>query len=306
MPRPVEGRLDGAQAPDWVRRPERSNTLALRAIVWIATAIGRPAARMLLYPICLYFLAFSPRARAASREYLARVLGRPTRLHDVWLHYHCFAAVLLDRVFLLKGELSRFDMRVHGAEVFEEAMATGEGCVVLSAHLGNLEIARARARARGLRVRMLMYEENARKIGAVLRGIDPRLHDDIIPLGRLDAMLQVEAALARGEAVGMLADRTLGEAGAAQCEFLGRSALFPAGPIRLGIVLKRPVLLVFGLYRGANRYDVYIERFAEPDATRSRARHAAVDDLLQRYASRLEHYCRLAPYNWFNFHDFWR
>jgi predicted LPLAT superfamily acyltransferase len=27
---------------------------------------------------------------------------------------------------------------------------------------------------------------------------------------------------------------------------------------------------------------------------------------MQRYADRLEHYCRLAPYNWFNFHDFWQ
>jgi predicted LPLAT superfamily acyltransferase len=28
--------------------------------------------------------------------------------------------------------------------------------------------------------------------------------------------------------------------------------------------------------------------------------------LLLRYVERLEHYCRLAPYNWFNFYDFWR
>jgi predicted LPLAT superfamily acyltransferase len=28
--------------------------------------------------------------------------------------------------------------------------------------------------------------------------------------------------------------------------------------------------------------------------------------LIDRYAARLEHYCRLAPYNWFNFYDSWR
>jgi predicted LPLAT superfamily acyltransferase len=26
---------------------------------------------------------------------------------------------------------------------------------------------------------------------------------------------------------------------------------------------------------------------------------------LQAYVARLEHYCRLSPYNWFNFYDFW-
>lgn len=307
MPRPVDGRLEEqAHAPDWVRRPERSNALALRAIVWVARVIGRAAARLLLYPICLYFVAFSPRARSASREYLGRVLGRTARLRDLFRHYQSFAAVLLDRIFLLNDELTRFEVRMHGAEVFAEAMAKGEGCLMLSAHLGSFEVARALGRTRGLRIRMLMYEENARKVGAILRAVNPRLHGDVIPLGRLDAMLQVEAALGRGEVVGMLADRTLGEAGAVRCEFLGRSALFPAGPIRIGILLNRPMLLLFGVYRGANRYDVHIERLAVPDEARGRARDAAVDELLRRYVGRLEHYCRMAPYNWFNFYDFWR
>jgi predicted LPLAT superfamily acyltransferase len=26
---------------------------------------------------------------------------------------------------------------------------------------------------------------------------------------------------------------------------------------------------------------------------------------MQRYLARLEHYARLAPYNWFNFYSFW-
>ena len=319
MPRPVEAPVEErAQPPDWMRRPERSTALALRAIVWVARAVGRAAARLLLYPICFYYLAFSPRARSASREYLGRALGRKARLHDLFRHYHDFAAVLLDRVFLLSDELARFEVRVHGADVLEEAMGEGMGCVLLSAHLGSFEVARAGGRTKGLRVRMLMYEENARKVGAILRAVNPRLHDDVIPLGRLDAMLQVEAALARGEVVGMLADRTLGEEGkgsramrgalpgAVRCEFLGRPALFPTGPIRIGIILNRPLLLLFGIYRGANRYEVHIERFAAPDEARGRPRDAAVDELLRRYVRRLEHYCRIAPYNWFNFYDFWR
>jgi predicted LPLAT superfamily acyltransferase len=112
----------------------------------------------------------------------------------------------------------------------------------------------------------------------------------------------------------MLADRTLGEEGkmsrampgAMRCEFLGRPALFPTGPIRIGIILNRPVLLLFGIYKGANRYAVHIERFAAPDEARGRSRDAAVDELLRRYVARLEHYCRIAPYNWSNFYDFWQ
>ena len=306
MPRPADSPLGQPQAPDWVERPERSNTLALRFMVWVAMALGRSAARLLLYPICLYFLAFSSLARRASLEYLGRVLGRRAGLRAAWLHYHSFASVILDRVFLLKGQDSRFDVRVHGAEIIEEMLAGGKGCVLLGAHLGSFEITRSAGRTRGQKISMLMYEENARKVGAVIRAINPLLHMDVIPLGRLDAMLKVEAALERGEVVGMLADRTLNDADTVRCEFLGAPARFPTGPIRIAIMLNRPVALVFGLYRGGNRYDIHVERFSEPGEARGRERAAAVDLLLRRYAGRLEHYCRLAPYNWFNFYDFWR
>jgi predicted LPLAT superfamily acyltransferase len=30
-----------------------------------------------------------------------------------------------------------------------------------------------------------------------------------------------------------------------------------------------------------------------------------VDVAMRHYVARLEHFCRDAPYNWFNFYDFW-
>jgi predicted LPLAT superfamily acyltransferase len=306
MPRPADGPLEQAAAPDWVEQPERSNTLALRLMVWVAMTLGRGVARLLLYPISLYFLVFSQRARSASHDYLGRVLGRKTRASDLFRHYHSFASVLLDRVFLLNDQMSRFDVRVSGAEIIEEMVARGGGCILLGGHLGSFEVLRSAARMRGTRLSMLMYEDNARKTAGVLRAINPDLEMEIIALGKLDAMLKVEAALARGEAVGMLADRTLNDADTVRCPFLGQPARFPTGPFRIAIMLNRPMVLLFGLYRGGNRYDIHIERFADPGEARGRERAAAVDLLARRYAGRLEHYCRLAPYNWFNFYDFWR
>jgi len=57
---------------------------------------------------------------------------------------------------------------------------------------------------------MAMYEENARKINAVLAAINPRVVPDIVSLGRIDAMLNIAQRLDRGAFVGVLADRTLG------------------------------------------------------------------------------------------------
>jgi len=60
------------------------------------------------------------------------------------------------------------------------------------------------------------------------------------------------------------------------------------------------------LYRGGSRYDVHFERLADFGAVGRRDRGAAIEQALRQYAERMEHYCRLAPYNWFNFYDFWK
>ena len=306
MPRPVDSHVDRRQAPEWVDRPERSNTHVIRFIAWVALTLGRPVARLLLYPICLYFLAFSIRARSASSQYLSRVLGRKAGLSDSFRQYHTFASILLDRVFLLNDQFSKFDVSIHGVEIIDEMVARGQGCIVLGAHLGSFEIGRSTGQARGQKVSMVMYEENARKVGAVLEAINPDLHMEIIALGRVDSILNVEAALARGEIVGMLADRTLRSGGSVSCHFLGEQARFPTGPMRIATMLNRPLALMFGLYRGGNRYEIHIERLAEPKRSSGRERDPIIEQIVQRYAERLEYYCRLAPYNWFNFYDFWR
>ena len=305
MPRPVDSGIDGP-APEWMERPERSNTLALRTIVWVAMVLGRPVARLLLYPICLYFLLFSPRARTASSQYLTRALGRKAGVADSFRHYHTFAATNLDRFFLLNNQFSRFDVRVHGAEIIDEMAADGKGCVTLGAHIGSFEIIRSVGRARGMKISIVMYEENSRKIGAMLEAINRDLQMEIIPLGRVDSILMVEAALACGEIVGMLADRNLKGKGTVSCNFLGQQAQFPTGPIRIAAALQRPIALMFGLYRGGNRYDIHFERFEVLRVAAGPGRDAMIEQAMQRYAGRLEHYCRLAPYNWFNFYDFWR
>ncbi|MES2356415.1 MAG: acyl-CoA synthetase [Pseudomonadota bacterium] len=293
--------------PEWTTQPERSNTLAMRFIVWVALTLGRPTARLLLYPICLYFLCFAWKAKAASRKYLGKVLGRKPRFTDLFRHIHTFASTILDRVFLLKDQCARFDVRVHGTEIVDDMAMHGEGCFLVGAHLGSFEIMRALGQeAQGLRISLVMYEENARKLNSVLAAINPNGFPRIIALGKVDSMLKIQDALKDGEFVGVLSDRTITGEGTITQQFLGEDAHFPLGPFRLAAMLRRPIVLMFGVYRGGNRYDVYFESLADMrDVDRSQ-RSAVVEATIQQYVSRLEYYCRLAPYNWFNFYDFWK
>ncbi len=292
--------------PQWVARPERSNTLALRMIVAIALTLGRRFARLLLYPVCIYFLLFSPSSYAASKKYLRKVLPHEPGWRDAFRHCHTFAATLLDRVFLFNDQFAGFDVRVHGAEMFAGLTQSGQGYFLLGAHMGSFEIVRALGRHNtAARISLVMYAENARKFNSVLAAINPSLALQVIELGKIDAMLKVEAALTSGEIVGMLGDRTFQGEGTVSCAFLGEEARFPTGPLRLAALLHRPIVLMFGLYRGGNRYDVYFEQLVGEWPAARDERRCALDQAQRDYVARLEHHCRDAPYNWYNFYDFW-
>jgi len=120
-------------------------------------------------------------------------------------------------------------------------------------------------------------------------------------------MLKVEQALQRGEFIGILSDRGLEHGGTGvTCDFLGEPAQFPTGPLRMAYMLKSPVLLMVGVYRGGNRYDLYFEQLADMGMQQGIPREEVLRQALQRYVAGIERYCRNAPYNWFNFYDFWK
>lgn len=293
----------------WAASEERGHAAAIRLIVWIALHLGRSVTRLFLYPICLYFLAFAAQARASSGAYLSRALGRPARWTDCFRHYHAFASTVLDRVYLLNNEMDMFDLHIEGEEIAKKELVHGGGCFLFGAHLGSFEVLRALGhRQPNLKLSLVMYEENARKINSVLNAINPDLALEVIALGRSDSMFAVRERLDQGYFIGILADRglSLEEEEHISIDFLGAAAPFPVGPFRLAAILRRPVLLMVGLYRGGRRYDVYFERLVDFTDPPHEAQGEEVERAMRRYVERLEYFCRLEPYNWFNFHDFWR
>lgn len=296
-----------AQLAEWTQRPERSNRILLRIMSWISLHLGRPPARFVLAGISLYFLLFSPADKAASRGYLRRALGREPRFADLFRHFHSFASTIHDRVFLLNGRFDLFQIELHGEAAVDEVLATGRGAFLMGAHMGSFEVARAIGRRQsGFKVAMVMYEENARKLNEALGAINPAAVQEIIPLGRIDSMLRVQASLDEGTALGILSDRTLSGKTTVRLPFLGADAEFPIGPMQLAAMLKRPVFFMSGLFLGGNRYAIHFERLADFSNIERAERDAAIQAAVVAYAACLERHCRAAPYNWFNFFDFWR
>jgi predicted LPLAT superfamily acyltransferase len=295
-----------SEADRWTTLPERGTPASLRAIAWIAMHLGRAAARLLLYPITGYFVVTAHTARRTSYEYLTRVRGRPAHWWHVFRHFHCFSATILDRIYLVRGKFERFRVTVHGKEILQRHAETGRGGILLGSHLGSFEMLRALGVMHGsLPLKVLMDTVHNQNITRFFDALNPEIAGTVISPDRTDTLIRVKESLDAGSFVGILGDRVSSGDKTTRCQFLGTPATFPAGPVILAAMMHCPVILFFGLYRGGNDYEIYFEHFAD-EITLDRARRAEDIHLwMQRYAERLEHYARLAPYNWFNFYPFW-
>lgn len=297
---------DQRSAAEWLRHRERGSTVLLRIMAFLSLRLGRRWSRCALYGIATYFFLFAPQARRHSRRYLRLALGRHPGARDRFRQILSFATTIHDRVYLIKERFDLFNITLQGEALMRAQADRGRGALLMGAHMGSFEVMHSLGRhQRGLRIAMAMYEENARKINAILGAINPQIVPDIIALGQIDAMLNIADRLDHGAFVGVLSDRTLGDEPVQAVSLLGERAYLPTGPMRAAAILRCPAIFMAGLYRGKNNYHVVFEPIADFSAIAAADRDAAIGGAVERYAALLERYCRSDPYNWFNFFDFW-
>ncbi len=290
---------------EWATRPERSSMAVLRLMVWLSLFLGRRLSRLVLYPIAAYFVVFAPKAKRASKAYLSRALGRTARLPDGFRHVLTFASVVHDRVYWLRGRHDLFAIEVIGESHLASLRQQGRGMVCAGGHFGSFEALRVVGERHGIDTRMLMFPDNARKVTAALTSINPALANSVIGLGRPDSVLRVRDHLQNGGSVGILADRMLGDDKSRDIPLLGEPAPFPVGPWRLAAMLAAPVVFMAGCYLGGNRYQLVFEPIIDFAQVPAEKRASAMQEAQDRFVELLESRCRQAPWNWFNFYDFW-
>jgi len=292
---------------NWKQRPEGGGWFAIWLIRSIARHGGRAIGRLCLYPITAYFLLTRGPERRASRDYLQRMFGRRVGLLAVARHLHTFAATVLDRVFLLGGQFRHFDVDIGDVELMHAQLDRG-GALLFGSHLGSFEVLRVLARRRPqMKVRVLLDKGHNPALTQLLDALNPDVAATVIDAGQdgPSIVLEIQQALAEGALVALLVDRAHPDEATLPATFLGDSVRFPTAPWLIAAVLKAPVVLGFGLYRGGNRYDLVFEPFSERIDIPRQDRARMLPQLVQRYAARLEHHARSAPYNWFNFYDYW-
>ncbi|MBB5501499.1 glycosyltransferase [Paraburkholderia sp. MM5384-R2] len=307
---------DEARPEAWWRIAERGSRLGMTLLALSCKLFGRRFTALWLHPVVAYFLLTGRAARAASDNYFAHLSAvapsadtpRPGWL-SAYRHMLAFAQSGFDKLAAWTGRVDETDVTFDDPAAFEALLASGKGALVIGAHLGNLEMMRALAiRGEHAKVTAVVYTGHARRFNEVLASSNRDFARHLLEVGDFgpETAVLMQQRIDAGELLVIVGDRVPArEAGrTTDAQFLGASARFAQGPYVLAHALGCPVYLFFCL-KERDGYRMYFEPFAERIELprRERAQHLAA--WAQRYALRLEHYCRKAPYQWFNFFDFW-
>lgn len=309
----------GKTASHWARLEERGIYLGLRIMLGAYRLLGRAFFSVLLVPVMLYFFLAARTARRASLKFLTRAyetpegrtaLGQKPAWRASFKHFYAFGQSILDKIAAWTGDITLQDVTLENSELFDEAMAQGRGLLLIGAHLGNMEVCRALSRRHiGLRLNVLVHTRHSENFSRLMREASPDAAVSLIQTTEVgpDTAIRLQQAVERGEVVVIAGDRTpeSGSGRLSAAPFLGHEAPFPQGPYILASLLKCPVLLLFCV-KQEGRYRISFEPFADR-LTLPRARRAEVlEDCVWRFAAKLEGHAKRAPYQWFNFFDFWR
>lgn len=302
----------------WDTQAERGTAFAARVVRWIYRTFGLRARGLVTWLCALYFPLSDRVSRRASRDWLAAVwanpvgraaLGTPPTLWTTIRHFRAMASNVYDRLGLWAGDAERIAFDPSGGALLKDLAERKQGAILLGAHLGSFDMLRVMSRKYDLTVNVLMYTENAERLATLFDSFGEGNKIRVIALApdSPQAAFEIKACLARGEFVGILADRVRpgGRERVAGASFVGRRAAFPLSPFLLGTLLGAPMYLALALAREDGSYYAVCEPLYPGGAVPRREREAAAAKLLEEFARRLEAHCLERPLQWFNFYPFW-
>jgi predicted LPLAT superfamily acyltransferase len=302
-------------AKHWADQSERGQSWGPALMGFIYRTLGRTVCLVVMAPVILYFYIGGARQRRASHNYLRRVWrlkgrpGTPNHWHGL-LHFFAFGESLVDKFGAWTGRIDRVDIDAIDGGNFDAMRSDTRGSLIISAHVGATEIVRALAsRYQRRPITIVIHTAHAQSYNKLLARFAPKSQVSLVQAADFDiaVSMSLSAAIERGEWVVIMGDRmpvnSESERGIV-ADFLGSPARFPMGPFVLATALRCPVYTLF-CSKQNGRHRVSVSLLTEGVAVSRRNREAALQALVQQFAASLEALVLSAPYQWFNFYDYW-
>ncbi len=284
----------------------RGGVLGYKIFVWTLRYLGISFAYFLLSFVVIYFIFASGNAFRAIYDYFHKMLrySLGKSLLSIYHNYYIFGQILLDKIAMLSGFQARFTFDFEGEEFLRQME---NGGLLISAHIGNWEIAGQLLNRLDRKINIILFDAEHQRIKGYLSDVMTNRNVNFIVIrDNYSHLLEIKEALANKEIIAMHGDRYIEGNKTVNVNFLGKAAAFPIGPVNMAAKFKVPVSYVFALKESRTHYHFYATPLMQIEYSRNLLqRELNLGKAVKIYVEKLEEMVARYPLQWFNYYDFW-
>jgi predicted LPLAT superfamily acyltransferase len=284
----------------------RGGVLGYKIFVWTLKYLGLRFAYFLLSFVVIYFVAASGKAFQAIFHFYHEVMkySRLKALVSIYRNYYMFGQILLDKIAMLSGFQQKFTFDFEGEEYLRDMQ---DGGLLVSAHVGNWEIAGQLLNRLGKRINIILFDAEHQRVKGYLSDVmNARNVHFIVIRDDFSHLIEIKQALANKEIIAMHGDRFIQGNKTVILNFMGQPAAFPIGPVNMAAKFKVPVSFVFAVKESSSHYHFYATPLHRVSFTTNlKQREENFRSALDIYTRKFEEIVRKYPLQWFNYYDFW-
>lgn len=280
----------------------KGTVLGYKIFVFLIQKAGITSAYFLLYFVASYYFLFLKKSNRAIFYYFNQRLQYSyfQSKKMVFKSYYTFGQTLIDKISISAGMRNKFTYEFDGIEVLKRLVAEKKGGILISAHVGNFEIAEHFLGEINIdfRINLVTTDLEHSAIKNYLESLSQKPAVKFIIIKEdLSHIFEINAALTLNELVCFTGDRYFEGTKSLSEKILGKEANFPAGPFLIASRLKVPVVFVYVMKEPKLHYHLY--------AREAVVKHRDEKALLKAYIESVERILHRYPLQWFNYFDFW-
>ncbi len=281
----------------------KGTVFGYKIIVFLMRNLGIRFVYIVLRFLAFYYLIFARSGSKASYYYFHKRQGKSKfkSVIGVYKNYYVFAQTILDKIAIKSGLEKKYTFNFDGEEILKDILKEKQGGILISAHVGNFEIAEHFLSQLDVNatINLITTDREHQQLKKYLDSIFTKSNLKFIIIGDdMSHVFEINNALSRNELIVFTGDRYFEGNKVMTQKLLGKDALFPAGPYILASRLRVPVIFVYNMKETSSHYHMF--------ARRANFQNRNQQELLKEYTENIEWILKKFPYQWFNFFDFWK
>ncbi len=288
-------------AGEWEGK-SKGTVLGYKIFIFFIRKLGVRAAYGLLYFVALYYVFFAGKSTRSIFYYFRKRLkySWTKSVFSIYKSYYVFGKTIIDKAAISSGLQNRFTHECDGVDNIIELLDKKQGGIMISAHVGNFEIAEFFFEEIDTRSQISLVTTDAehKNIKEYMEKVTMRSNVKFILVKEdMSHIFEINNALSNGELVCFTGDRYMKGQKLLTESLMGKEANFPAGPFLLASRLNVPVLFVYVMKETNKHYHLY--------ARQAEVKNRDAQGLLRKYTESVEWMLKKYPLQWFNYFDFW-